>query len=77
MSFEEETAHGTLTHGCGCAGTSGEISRQIMRLQVITLIWMVVEYALALFAAWRARSPVLLAFGADSLIELLVPTLPA
>jgi len=48
-----------------------------MRLQVITLIWMVVEYALALFAAWRARSPVLLAFGADSLIELLVPTLPA
>jgi hypothetical protein len=42
-----------------------------MRLQVVTLIWMVVECALALFSAWRARSPVLLAFGADSLIELL------
>jgi len=71
MSFEKERGRGTLTHGCGCAGTSGEISRQIVRLQVVTLIWMVVECALALFSAWRARSPVLLAFGADSLIELL------
>jgi divalent metal cation (Fe/Co/Zn/Cd) transporter len=42
-----------------------------VRLQVVTLIWMVVECALALFSAWRARSPVLLAFGADSLIEFL------
>ena len=58
-----------MTHASGCAGTSGEIL--IMRLQVVTLIWMVVECALALFSAWRARSPVLLAFGADSLIELL------
>lgn len=45
--------------------------RQIVRLQAVTLVWMVVECALALFSAWRARSPVLLAFGADSLIELL------
>ena len=76
MSFEEETGRGTLTHASGRAGASGEISRQIVRLQVVTLIWMVVECALALFSAWRARSPVLLAFGADSLIELLVLTLP-
>jgi divalent metal cation (Fe/Co/Zn/Cd) transporter len=71
MRFEEEIGRRTLNHGCGYAGTSGEISRQIVRLQVVTLIWMVVECALALFSAWRARSPVLLAFGADSLIELL------
>jgi divalent metal cation (Fe/Co/Zn/Cd) transporter len=71
MSLEEKTGRGILIPGCGCARTSGEISRQIMRLQVVTLIWMVVECALALFSAWRARSPVLLAFGADSLIELL------
>jgi len=71
MSFEEETGRATLTQCCVCAETSGEISRQIMRLQVVTLIWMVLECALALFSAWRARSPVLLAFGADSLIELL------
>jgi hypothetical protein len=49
MSFEEETGRGTLTHASGCAGTSGEIV--IMRLQVVTLIWMVVECALALFSA--------------------------
>ena len=60
-----------MIHASGCAGTSGEISRQIVRLQTVTLIWMVVECALALFSAWRAWSPVLLAFGADSLIELL------
>jgi divalent metal cation (Fe/Co/Zn/Cd) transporter len=42
-----------------------------MRLQLITLIWMVVECVIALVSAWRARSPVLLAFGADSLIEIL------
>jgi divalent metal cation (Fe/Co/Zn/Cd) transporter len=71
MSFEEGTGRGTLATGCGCAETSSEISRQIVRLQLVTLIWMVVECALALFSAWRARSPVLLAFGADSLIELL------
>jgi len=71
MRSEEETGRGTLTDSCGCAGASGEISRQIMRLQLVTLIWMVVECAVALFSAWRARSPVLLAFGADSLIELL------
>jgi hypothetical protein len=71
MSFEEETGRRTLTHAAGCAGTSGEMSRQIMRLQVVTLICMVVECALALFSACRARSPVLLAFGADSRIELL------
>ncbi len=77
MIFEQETGRGTLTHGCGCAKVPGETSRQIVRLQLVTLIWMVVECALALFSAWRARSPVLLAFGADSLIEILVPTLPA
>ena len=60
-----------MPQGCACGGASGEISRQIMRLQLITLIWMVVECAIALVSAWRARSPVLLAFGADSLIELL------
>ena len=71
MSFEEEAGRATLIHGCGCAVGPGETSRQIVRLQVVTLIWMVVECALALFSAWRARSQVLLAFGADSLIELL------
>jgi divalent metal cation (Fe/Co/Zn/Cd) transporter len=45
--------------------------RQIIRLQVVTLAWMLVECGIALVSAWRARSPALLAFGADSLVELL------
>ena len=45
--------------------------RHIRRVQAITIVWMSVETAVSLFAAWRARSPALLAFGGDSAIELL------
>jgi len=37
---------------------------------MITIAWMSVEAVVSLFAAWRARSPALLAFGGDSAIEL-------
>ena len=40
-------------------------------LQGITLIWMLLECGLSLYAAATAHSPVLLAFGSDSLVELL------
>lgn len=49
----------------------GEMTRHVRRLQVITLLWMLVECSIALAAAWRAQSPVLLAFGADSFVELM------
>jgi divalent metal cation (Fe/Co/Zn/Cd) transporter len=45
--------------------------RRIQRIQVITIIWMSVEAAVSLSAAWIACSPALLAFGGDSAIELL------
>jgi len=45
--------------------------RRIRRVQTITIAWMGVEAAVSLVAAWRARSPALLAFGGDSAIELL------
>lgn len=45
--------------------------RRIRRVQTLTIAWMSVEAAVSLFAAWRARSPALLAFGGDSAIELL------
>jgi divalent metal cation (Fe/Co/Zn/Cd) transporter len=35
------------------------------------MLWMSIEAAISLFAAWRAKSPALLAFGGDSAIELL------
>jgi divalent metal cation (Fe/Co/Zn/Cd) transporter len=44
---------------------------RIRRIQTITIGWMSAEAVLSLSAAWMARSPVLLAFGGDSAIELL------
>lgn len=44
--------------------------RRIQRVQTVTIAWMSVEAVVSLLAAWRARSPALLAFGGDSTIEL-------
>jgi divalent metal cation (Fe/Co/Zn/Cd) transporter len=49
---------------------SPDAIRRIQRVQTVTIAWMSVEAAVSLFAAWRARSPALLAFGGDSAIEL-------
>jgi divalent metal cation (Fe/Co/Zn/Cd) transporter len=46
-------------------------SRQVAWLQWVTIVWMVVECAGSLIAAAQAHSVALLAFGSDSLIELL------
>jgi len=48
-----------------------ETIRRIHWIQTITITWMSVEAAVSLSAAWKARSPALLAFGGDSAIELL------
>lgn len=48
-----------------------EVMHRVMWIQSLTLIWMSVEAAVSLGAAWTARSPALLAFGGDSGIELL------
>jgi divalent metal cation (Fe/Co/Zn/Cd) transporter len=48
-----------------------DVLRRILRIQVFTLIWMSLEAAISLGAAWRAHSPALLAFGGDSAIELV------
>jgi divalent metal cation (Fe/Co/Zn/Cd) transporter len=45
--------------------------KTIMSLQIVTLVWMSVECSVALFGAGRARSVSLLAFGSDSLVELV------
>lgn len=45
--------------------------RPIVMLQLITVLWMCVEGAIALFAAIEAKSIALLGFGADSVIELI------
>ena len=50
---------------------SPETTRRIIRIQVLTLVWMTVEAVVSLGAAWFARSPALLGFGGDSAVELL------
>jgi len=47
------------------------VSRRILHLQILTIIWMIVEAVVSLGTAWRSHSPALFAFGGDSLIELL------
>lgn len=48
-----------------------EITRRIIRIQTLTLVWMSIEAVVSLGAAWMARSPALLGFGGDSAVELL------
>jgi divalent metal cation (Fe/Co/Zn/Cd) transporter len=43
-------------------------------LQGITLVWMFVECGVSLYGAVTAHSPALMAFGADSFVELLSAT---
>ncbi|HEV2485850.1 MAG TPA: cation transporter [Terracidiphilus sp.] len=46
----------------------------VLWLQGITLAWMLVEFGVSAYAAVSAQSPALLAFGSDSLVELLSAT---
>jgi len=47
-----------------------DVLRRIRRVQAFTIAWMSGEVFVGLFAAWKARSPALLAFGGDSAVEL-------
>ena len=71
MSCQEESEPAIVAQSSESVKTSYDVTRRIVRLQLMTLGWMLVECVLALLSAWRAHSPVLLVFGADSLIELL------
>ena len=71
---------GSKGHGCGSCAARPQPGPALPRpalpgplawLQWITLVWMTLECAGSLFAAARAHSVALVAFGADSLIELL------
>ena len=50
---------------------SPDVSQRVFQLQVITIVWMSVESIISLVTAWTSHSAALLAFGGDSLIELL------
>jgi divalent metal cation (Fe/Co/Zn/Cd) transporter len=77
MEIREQAAKTASACECGddaCAAsrsTAGALPRQVAWLQAVTLAWMTVECAGSLWAAARAHSVALLAFGSDSFIELL------
>src|ERR1700680_1895645 len=48
-----------------------EISRRVLRLQVLTIAWMTVEAVVSLAAAWNSPTPALFAFGGATVVELL------
>jgi len=48
-----------------------ETLKHIHRVQAFTIAWMSVEAGLSVWAAWKARSPALAAFGGDSAVELM------
>jgi divalent metal cation (Fe/Co/Zn/Cd) transporter len=54
--------------GASCSQTR---SNAVFWLQGVTLAWMLVEAGVSIYAAITAHSPVLLAFGSDSVVELL------
>ena len=60
---------------CGSCATDVALPRQVAWLQWITLAWMVLECGASLWAAVQSHSASLLAFGSDSLVEMLSATL--
>jgi divalent metal cation (Fe/Co/Zn/Cd) transporter len=50
-------------------------SHAVLWIQGVTLAWMLIECGASLYAAAVAQSPAMLAFGSDSLVELLSATL--
>jgi hypothetical protein len=50
-------------------------SLAVLWLQGVTVVWMLIECGVSMLAAARAHSTALLAFGSDSLVELLSASL--
>lgn len=63
--------HDSCGGACGSCEPPQTLQRTVAWLQGITLVWMLVECGVSLYAASQAHSVALLAFGSDSLIELL------
>jgi hypothetical protein len=49
----------------------GTLLRRGLNLELVTIAWMVLEAAISIGAGWLARSVALVAFGLDSVIELV------
>lgn len=69
VQIGSQSANETL----GCAPLRR--SHTVLWLQLVTLAWMLVECGASFYAAALAHSPAMLAFGSDSLVELLSATI--
>lgn len=69
IQTEDKSSSGSVT--CSSADRNTHI---VVWVQSVTLVWMLVECAVSLYGAASAHSPALLAFGADSFVELLSAT---
>jgi divalent metal cation (Fe/Co/Zn/Cd) transporter len=59
---------------CGSRTPNAALPRQVAWLQSITLTWMALECGASLWGAAHGHSVALLAFGVDSLVEMLSAT---
>lgn len=59
------------TTSIATSSETSEVARRVLQFQVLTIVWMTIEAVVSLWTAWSSHSPALLAFGGDSLIELL------
>jgi divalent metal cation (Fe/Co/Zn/Cd) transporter len=76
-SVHSSVAHIVQTHSSSvniACSPPTNTARQVAWLQVVTLAWMLIECGVSVYGAISAHSPALLAFGADSLVELLSAT---
>ncbi|HXS75593.1 MAG TPA: hypothetical protein VN753_05400 [Terracidiphilus sp.] len=62
---------GTCTHAAPFGAIASSIPTPVAWLQWITIAWMTVECGVSLLAAAQAHSLALLAFGSDSVVEML------
>jgi divalent metal cation (Fe/Co/Zn/Cd) transporter len=77
MNTPSKSGIGEGCHEACCASDASPcvgLPRQLGWLQGITLVWMAVECGGSLVASFQAHSTALLAFGADSLVEMLSAT---
>ena len=76
-SVHSSVAHTVQTHSSSvniAHSPPTNPARQVAWLQVVTLAWMLIECGVSVYGAISAHSPALLAFGADSFVELLSAT---
>jgi divalent metal cation (Fe/Co/Zn/Cd) transporter len=66
-----DKVHTSETPEAATPSALSNVARRILHLQILTIVWMIVEAGVSLGTAWRSHSPALFAFGGDSLIELL------